>query len=213
MSVKKIVAVMPIKLNNERLQNKNILSLGGKPLIRWQLDLINQMDSISSKYVFCSDESIKKYLPNGIQFLKRDALLDANDKNFNDIFSSFISIVDADIYLYIHATAPFVTEETIEDMLNHVISDNYDSAFCATKIQDFLWCNNSPLNFNPERLPRSQDLDVIWRETSGVYVIKKKMYKKLHRRVGEHPYIKEVCFKESIDINNPEDFELAKVFV
>ena len=53
---------------------------------------------------------------------------------------------------------------------------------------------------------------VIYRETSGIYVFTKEVFQKYKRRVGKHPFIKEVTFKESIDINEPEDFELAEMF-
>ena len=58
-------------------------------------------------------------------------------------------------------------------------------------------------------MPRSQDLKPIYRETSGVYVYTKEVFEKYHRRIGKNPYIKEVSFKEAVDINNPEDFDLA----
>ena len=36
---------------------------------------------------------------------------------------------------------------------------------------------------------------------------------KLNRRIGNNPYIKVVSYKEAVDINNPEDFDLAKALV
>ena len=52
-------------------------------------------------------------------------------------------------------------------------------------------------------------MEPIYRETSGVYVFKKEVFEKYHRRIGTKPYIKEVSYKEAVDINNPEDFDLA----
>ena len=37
------------------------------------------------------------------------------------------------------------------------------------------------------------------------------MYEQYHRRIGIHPFIKELSFKEAVDINHPEDFALAEV--
>lgn len=109
---KRIAMVMPIKLNNERLPNKNTRLLGGKPLLTWQLDVLNEIENIDKKYVFCSEDKIIQYLPEGIEFLKRSKELDLPTKNFNDIFESFIEKVSADIYIYAHATAPFIKKET-----------------------------------------------------------------------------------------------------
>ena len=197
-------------MNNERLPGKNTKLLGNKPLIQYQLDALKKCDIFNSINVYCSNEDIKNYLLDGVIFVKRPEYLDLPTSNFNQIFDSFIAKIDADIYVYAHATAPFITVDTIVECVDAVKSGKYDSAFCAVKIQDYLWKTGNPLNFDAKNLPRSQDLEPIYRETSGIYVIPKKMYKKYGRRIGVNPYIKEVSFKESIDINNPEDFDLAQ---
>ena len=117
--------------------------------------------------------------------------------------------VDADIYVYAHATAPFITVETMRSCIQAVQSGQYDSAFCASKIQDYLWKNGAPINFDATNIPRSQDLEPIYRETSGVYVFTKEVFQKYRRRIGVNPMIREVSIKEAVDINNPEDFDLA----
>ncbi len=209
----KIVAIMPIKLNNERLPGKNTMILGTKPLLQHELDNLKKTGLIDNINVYCSNESVTEYLPDGINFAKRPDYLDLPTSNFTQIFESFMSVYDADIYVYAHATAPFITVDTMKDCIEAVKSGEYDSAFCAVKIQDYLWKDGAPLNFDATNLPRSQDLDVIYRETSGVYVFTKEAFLKTHRRIGNKPFIKEVSYKEAVDINNPEDFDLAKVLV
>ena len=209
----KIVSIMPIKLNNERLPNKNIKKLGEKYLITYELESLLKTKLIEDIYVYCSSNTIEEYLPQGIKFLKRPEFLDLPTSNFTQIFESFSNEVDADIYVYAHATAPFITVETMKECINAVVSGEYDSAFCATKIQDYLWQDGQPINFDATNLPRSQDLKPIYRETSGVYVFTKEVFKKYKRRIGIKPFIKEVTFKEAIDINTVEDFELAQIMV
>lgn len=206
----KIVAVMPIKLNNERLPGKNIKILGGKPLLQYELQNIKDTGLVQDISVFCSDSNITKYLLDKVVYIKRPLYLDEPNSNFCQIMEEFMNRKDADIYVYLHATAPFITKETMEECINAVLIDNYDSSFCAVKIQDYLWENGVPLNFDASNLPRSQDLNIIYRETSGIYVFKKEIFRKYHRRIGINPYIKEVSFKESIDINTLEDFKLAE---
>ncbi len=209
----KIAAIVPIKLNNERLPNKNTKLLGNMPLIQYILGTLLQIDELDDIFVYCSNESIISYLPNGIKFLRRDPTLDLPTSNFNQIFDSFMSIIDSDIYLYAHATAPFITTETIHDCINQVKNGSYDSAFTAVKIQDYLWADNKPLNFDATNLPRSQDLPLIYKETSGIYVFTKKQYLQTHRRIGNKPYIKEISYKEAVDINTAEDFELSRIII
>lgn len=209
----KIIGIMPIKLQNERLPGKNTKILGNKPLLQHALDNLLETNLCDEIYVYCSDDSIKDYLPTGVSFLKRNKSLDLPTSNFTQIFTSFSNEIDADIYVFMHATAPFVTTNTMKECINAVANNEYDSSFCATVIQDFLWEDNKPLNFDATNLPRSQDLKPIYRETSGVYVFKREVFNLLKRRIGNNPYIKVVSFKEAVDINNPEDFSLAEALL
>ena len=209
----KIIGIMPIKLQNERLPGKNTMLLGDKPLLQHALNNLLKTNLCDEINVYCSNSSICDYLPKGVNFLKRPAFLDLPTSNFTQIFTNFIDEKDADIYVFMHATAPFVSINTMKECIEKVKSGEYDSAFCATIIQDFLWVDNTPLNFDASNLPRSQDLKPIYRETSGIYVFKKEVFTSLNRRIGNNPYIKVVSFKEAVDINNPEDFSLAKALL
>ncbi len=209
----KIVAIMPIKLNNERLPGKNTKLLGDKPLLQYELLALQETGMCDSVNVYCSDETVCAALPAGVNFVKRPTFLDLPTSNFTQIFENFMNTVDADLYVYAHATAPFITVETMRQCIEAVQSGEYDSAFCAVKIQDFLWQDGEPLNFDAANVPRSQDLKPIYRETSGVYVFTKEVFETYHRRIGKKPFIKEVSYKEAVDINNPEDFDLAQAML
>lgn len=204
---------MPIKLKNERCPGKNIRLLGGKPLLQHELDNLKATGLCDLIYVYCSDETIEPVLPEGVNFIKRPKELDLPTSNFSQIFTCFMNTVDADIYVYAHATAPFISVETMKQCVEAVKSGEYDSAFCAEKLQDYLWQDGGPLNFDATNVPRTQDLIPIYKETSGVYVFKKEVFEKYHRRIGIKPFIKEVTFKEAVDIDNPEDFNLAEIMM
>ena len=204
---------MPIKLHNERCPGKNTRLLGDKPLMQYELDSLIQTGLCDKITVYCSDKAVVPFIPQGISFIQRPQFLDLPTSNFTQIFESFISQEDADIYVYAHATAPFITVETMKQCINAVKSGKYDSAFCALKLQDYLWQDGQPLNFDASNLPRTQDLKPIYQETSGVYVFTKEVFLNYKRRIGMKPFIKEVSFKEAVDIDNPEDFDLAEVML
>lgn len=209
----KIVGIMPVKLKNERLPGKNTMLLGGKPLIQYALEEILRSRSVDEMYVYCSSEEIEKYLLEGVRFLQRPTALDDPTSNFTQIFESFKARVPADIYVYTHATAPFVSQNSIRACVDAVRSGEYDSAFTATVIQDFLWQDGAPLNFDATNLPRSQDLKPIYRESSGIYAFTKDVFETLRRRIGVKPYICQIDFREAVDINTASDFRLAQALL
>ena len=205
----KVVAVVPIKLNNERLPNKNLLSFtNGKPLITYILETLLRVNNIDERYVFCSNESVIPYLPEGVKFLKRSESLDTKTTTSNDILKEFTDKVDADIYVLAHATSPFISSKSIEEGVEMVVSGNHDSALSVIIQQDFLWVNGKPFNYNPSNIPRTQDLEPMYVET-GLFIFTRELIKINNRRVGYTPYLIELSKIEATDIDELEDFEIA----
>ena len=209
----KIVAVVPIKLTNERFQGKNIRMLGCKPLIQYILDTLLDVELIDEIYVYCSNIDICEYLVEGVNFLKRNPDLDLPTVKFSDIQIPFSRTIPADVYVLAHCTAPFLTKNTIKKCITSVVSSGYDSAFAAEILQDFLWMDGKPLNFNPLSIPRTQDLPYIYKESTGIYVYRNEILNKYHRRIGFNPYIAVISGKEALDIDYLEDFELAEYYI
>lgn len=208
----KTVALIPIKLGSKRVPQKNIKPFyDGTPLMSFIQKVCLESDRIDETYIYCSDEKVKDYILDGVKFLKRPEFLNGDNINANDFIREFMKSVDADIYVNAHTTSPFAKVETINDCIDKVKSGEYDSAFCAENIKAFMWQDGTPINFNPDKFPRTQDLPDIYAETSIAYVFKKETFEKYNRRVGVKPFIKEVGKIEAIDIDYPEDFEIANI--
>lgn len=206
----KIVAVVPMKLNNRRLPQKNTKAFtNGKPLCYYILSTLKKIHMIDDIYVYCSNPNIKDFIPDGIKFLKRSVMLDLDTTKMNEVLRNFASDVPADVYVMTHTTAPFIKAESISKGLNAVLSGKYDSSFAAKKIQDFLWKDGAPFNYQLDDIPRTQDLPPLYEETSGFYIYKNDVIKELNRRIGEKPFIVEVGEIESIDIDEADDFIIA----
>lgn len=207
---KKVVGMIPIKLNNERIPGKNLKRFfDGKPLITFVQETMLGAMSLDNVYLYCSNESVKEYLCDKIILLKRPEFLDENGINCNDIIREFIKEIDADIYVVSHATAPFTKSESVDICVEKVLSGQYDSAFLARRLQEFLWSNGKPINFDVQHFPRTQDLDPVYSEAPGAYVFTKESFLIHDRRVGEKIYIHEISEIESRDIDYIENFEIA----
>ncbi len=206
----KTVAIIPVKLDSKRVPQKNIKPFfDGTPLMYFIQKACIEAKRVNEVYVYCSDKSVKDYIIPGVKFLERPEYLNGDNINANDIIREFINKVDADIYINAHTTSPFAKPETIDDCVEHVISGEYDSAFCAEILRTFMWEHGKPINFDPDHFPRTQDLPLIYGETSIAYVFTKESFIKHNRRLGAHPYIKEVGKIEAMDIDYPEDFEIC----
>ena len=209
----KRVAFVPIRLNSQRVEGKNLRELGGRPLMTYLLKTLTQVENIDEVYLYCSNPDVQQYLPEGVKFLQRDERLDSNTTLGEEIYDAFTSEVDADIYILAHATSPFIRTATIADAVARVESGEYDSAFSAERVQTFAWWDGKPLNYSLDRVPRTQDLEPVYVETSAFFVFEREVWQGKHRRIGERPYMAVTDRIESMDIDNPDDFLLAEAIV
>lgn len=205
----KVAAFVPVKLNSQRLPHKNILPIAGKPLCYHICRTLLDVKGIDETYVYCSDKKVTEYIPENVTFLKRDAYLDGDLVKGKEIYKRFIDEVDADIYILAHTTSPFIRRESIENALEKVMNEGYDSAFSAERKQTFCWYKGKPVNYDLEDVPRTQDMEPVWVETSAFFIFKKEIFVEHGRRIGFHPYIQEVTGMETVDIDTKEDYDFA----
>lgn len=209
------VAFVPVKLNNERLPGKNVMQFSdGTPLLHFvqrSLCILKNEGVIDQIYIYCSSEDVCRYMLDGVEYLSRPHFLDCKETIGREIYEEFVKNVRADVYVLAHATSPFVKVDHIRDCIRRVQTGQYDSAFCAKKIQNFLWKYEKPLNFDLENPQRTQDMVPIYMELSTPYIFTWEGFQLYHSRTGVHPYICECGEIESIDIDYPEDFELANI--
>lgn len=173
----RVVAFVPIKLNSQRLPHKNTLPIAGRPLCHHICKTLTQVKGIDETYVYCSDPKVTEYIPQDVKFLRRDAYLDGDLIKGKEIYERFIAEVDADIYILAHTTSPFIESGSIENALEKVLHEGYDSAFSAEKKQTFCWYKGRPINYDLEDVPRTQDMERCgWRQ-APFYLSKRNLYR------------------------------------
>ena len=211
----KIIGFVPIKLNNERVPNKNLLKFyDNVHLTTYVLEKLNKVKLFDELYVYCSDKTIINYIPknSNIIFLQRPGYLDTQKATTYDIIYNFckqIKVNKTDILSMCFVTSPFLEIKTYIGCINKLVLSNYDSCFTVKRIFEFLWNEKQPLNYNLNNVPRSQDLPITYVETTGLYVFRKDVFDKYNARIGENPYLYNVSTIESIDINYPDDWKIA----
>ena len=209
--MEKVVSFIPIKLNNQRLPGKNLMDLAGRPLCDYIFHTISQVDTIAEKYVYCSDERIRDYMPNDMIFLKRHPYLDGFQVKGLEIIDYFVKDVEADIYVLTHVTQPFTRAESIRKALDQVLYEGYDSAFSCTCVQDYCWYQGKPFNYDMKDIVTTQNLEPIYMETGAFFIFRREVYTQLHQRIGRNTYMQVMAPLEAVDIDTAEDLEFAKV--
>ncbi len=103
MNKQKIVALLPMKANSERVKGKNFREFNGKPLFRWILDTLLSVDDIDCVIINTDAREIlaKKGLVETDKIIIRDRKPEicGDMVSMNLIIEDDLQNVDADIYL------------------------------------------------------------------------------------------------------------------
>ena len=211
----RVVAFLPAKGTSERIQNKNTTVMDGKPLFLYTMEKLMKCEFIDEVYLDTeSDKIFEMAQYTGCRYLKRDPALADNRTDGHQLFYNEAKKVDADIYIQILATSPFIHKETIRRAIN-VLKENkqYDSVVLVKKDKQYVWDQNEHPCYDVNNIPNSKDLPDTIIETMGLYVTNKEVALNLKKRYGKHPYLLEAEPIEAVDVNYPLDFELAEVII
>ncbi len=211
-NVKKIVAFVPAKGKSERVEGKNSKILGDKPLFLHVLDSLLSCRTIDEVYLDSEADFIFDLAKDRKhKMIKRDPSLATNKTDGNQLLLNEASNIDADIYVQILPTSPFLKQETIDEAVFKLLtSEKNDSAFAVFRDKFYLWDEkNNPINYDPLNIPNSVDLETTTIETMGMYLIRKETLFNKKSRIGDKPLLIEISFLESIDIDTQDDFDLA----
>ena len=206
----KIVAFLPAKGSSERIENKNTRLLDGKPLFLHTLEKLVKCDFIDEVYLDSeSDEIFSLASEVGCKHLKRDPALATNKTDGHALFMNEVNQVQADIYIQILGTSPFIKPETIKRGIDALITtSDYDSAVLVAKEKQYLWENNQP-KYDKFHIPNSKDLPDTIVESMGLYIVKRETALKTRRRYGDNVYFLYADSVEKVDVNYPDDFVMA----
>lgn len=209
----KNVAIIPIKSNSERVKSKNFRLINNLPLYTYIMRTVH-MANFDEIYVDTDSEEIKEYgLSLGYKIINRVPILAENSANGNDLMNYHQSIITADNYFQLFATAPLLSAETINKCIEIINEGVHDSILTAEEIFSWFWFDGQPINYNPKILPRSQDARPIVRETTGLYGITTKAVSKLRSRIGENPFFYILNDKQKIDLDTEDDFKLLEYLI
>ena len=207
----KVVCFVPLRKQSKRVLDKNNQLIGGKSLVSHITYSVAACRGIDSFYLYTSSDDYLADAHPCFKLLVRDPLYDSDHTLGIDIIQSFSSLVHADIYILVHATSPFLTPSSLQIGLDSVRVEGYDSSYSACKIQTFTWYDGSPLNYDPGFIPRTQDIKPIYYETSAFYIYRREVIDS-GRRIGVNPKMIELSGIESVDIDDPDDLDLARSY-
>lgn len=205
----KVACFVPLRKQSKRVLDKNNQLIGGKSLVSHITHSISACSGINSFSLYTSTPEYLKDAHQNFQIVERHPSLDSDQTLGIEIYQSFSQAVPADIYVLVHATSPFLTSKSLQLGLDAVLKGTHDSSFSVSQVKTFAWFDGKPLNYSPQLIPRTQDITPVFFETSAFYIYRREVLD-TGTRIGTNPKMIVLSGIEAIDIDEPDDLELAR---
>ncbi len=216
----KVVALLPMKAHSARVSGMNFRPFAGKPLFRWILDSLLEVEEIDR--VVINTDARHVLAANDLTDSERVVIRDRKPElcgdfvSMNLVLADDVENVEAETYLMTHTTNPLLSGHTIRTALGAFQdarhADGCDSLFTVNKMQTrFYRQDASPVNHDPDNLVRTQDLEPWFEENSNLYVFTRESFRSTHARIGKRPMLFETPRIESADIDDQEGWDIAEI--
>lgn len=215
----KVVALLPMKANSERVVGKNFRPFNGKPLFRWILDTLLAIEQIDQ--VVINTDARHILAANGLLDSPRILIRDRKPEicgdfvSMNLVLADDVANIEAGTYLMTHTTNPLLSIVSVRGALakyqQGAAAGSCDSVFTVNQFNTrFYRADASAINHDPKHLIRTQDLEPWFEENSNLYVFSRGSFASTNARIGIKPAMYVMGRTESVDIDDQESWYMAE---
>ena len=211
-----VTALVPMRNDSERVPGKNYRSFAGRPLyhhVILTLLACPQVDQvvIDTDSPFIMRDAAENF--PAVRLIERPSHLRSGDTPMNEVLLHDVAQLQSSWYLQTHCTNPLLKAETVGAALGRFFGSLpvYDSLFSVTGVRSRFWdAEGRPINHDPMRLMRTQDLAPVFEENSNLYLFSGENLEKRRNRIGQNPLMFEIDRLEAADIDEELDFLFAE---
>jgi CMP-N-acetylneuraminic acid synthetase len=220
-----MIALLPMKAHSERVPGKNIRLLDDKPLFCHIADTLRQVEKIDSLVINTDSQEIgefaEKRYGSWVEVIERPDKLCGDQVPMNAIIAYDVERLGIkNDYIQTHSTNPLLRASTIERALKEYFdgksAGKLDSIFSVNALHTRLYDSKlQPINHSPDKLIRTQDLDVVYEENSNFYIFSGHSFLVSTHRIGTSPmpFMMSRRSLESLDIDDAADWDFAEFII
>lgn len=219
--MKNILCIIPARGGSKGIPKKNVREFCGKPLIQFSIEHALKSKFINKVCVSTDDSEIEKVSLNaGAEVINRPDDISTDTATSESALKHALKSLQEkedyipDLVVFLQATSPIRNYSDIDDAINTIRENDYDSLLSVTKSHKFLWrIKNSQvqsINYDYKNRPRRQDLEPEYFETGSFYIFKPWVLEKYNNRLGGKIGLFEIDFWHSFEIDTLDDFALCE---
>lgn len=209
-----ITAIIPARGGSKGIPRKNLVPLGGKPLIGWTIEQAQAAELVDEVIVTTDCPQIGEYAVSlgADWFIRSDAT--ATDTASSE--SALLEVIEClqyepELIVFLQATSPLRQPTDIDGAIRKLQERRADSIFSARYIEGYTWTAGTELRPNySNRQPRQIESVRVFEENGSIYVFRPWVIKETRQRIGGHVAIWEMHPLDSFQVDDPSDLDMVE---
>ena len=216
---RRIIAVIPVKENSDRVPNKNFrpFNSDGESLLDITISKLSRIEIIDHIYISTDKEDIKIVNNKKVSILNRNKKFCNNIIPWSDVIYNVIkSIPEAEntIIMWCHTTTPLFNnyEKALKTFLK-LDPIKFNSLVVVEKLKEFIVDEKGmPWNYMYGIWHKySQNLPNLSKVTGSLFINELSEMLKTRYVINSNPFLFEIDSKFGIDIDTQWEYELAQI--
>ncbi len=216
-----ILAIIPARGGSKGIPRKNLQPVGGVPLIVHTIRHAVEATLVDRVIVSTDDDEIAAVsAAHGVEVIQRPLELSGDTASSESALLHVLDVLaergeDApELVVFLQATSPIRRPNDIDGAVRFFLEGGYDSVFSASVAHGFVWEVRDdgavPLTYEPGARPMRQQIGECEMENGSIYVVRPGILRETGVRLGGKIGIYRMGFLEGLQIDEPEDLELAR---
>lgn len=220
------ICIVPARGGSKGIPNKNLRSVGGKPLIVWSIEQALASGVIDRVVVSTDSPEIAEVAKSHgaeVPFLRPDELATDTAATEPVLIHALLFLHESEDYrpdevLLLQPTCPVRSKDALKRAVELFESSAADSLLSVKEIHPFLWRGGVPATamYDYANRPRRQDVaesDRIYEETGSVYLTRTDLLLKTKNRLGGRIVLFPMSSDEAWDIDTEADLLVADLLL
>jgi len=212
----RVVAVIPARGGSKQVPRKNLMPIGGVPLVARAIAAARATPQIDSVVVSTDSGEIAELArAHGAEVVDRPAALSGDTASSEAaLLHALESLHDVEVLVFLQATSPFIDSAALGRAIDRVSGGTEDVVFSAFETYAFLWQNSSEgvvgVNHDAAHRPRRQDREPHFHETGAFYVMRADGFRAARHRFFGRVGVEPTDERTAIEIDSAEQAQLAE---
>jgi N-acylneuraminate cytidylyltransferase len=222
--VSRVVAIIPARGGSRRIAGKNLVLLGGVPLVVHTIRAAQGACFVDETWVSTDDAAIARTARcHGAGVIRRPARFASDDATTESVLLHALRALSRrgpvpEVVVLLQPTSPLRTAAPVDTAVAKILATGCDSVVSVTEDPRLHWQGEvAGDRFRPSRdvadRPRTQELPARYREDGAIYAVRSGHLLRTGLRMGGDLRAVVLSPAESVDIDTAEDLALADFYL